>query len=106
VQVLTAKPVRLTQDPDSLAFFEGVPAGQVPRDGSWIGFKYVFHPNAGANHRDLGDAAGEPIAFYLLRPAPPDLTAADLDPFRQARGPWDFNGWPPSPRNRRNAPGP
>jgi len=80
VQVLTSKPVRLTQDADSLTFFQGVPVGQAPRDGSWIGFKYVFHPNAVVTSHELDGPAGEPIAFYLLRPAPPDLTEADLEP--------------------------
>ena len=75
VPPLTGKPVRLTDEKENRAFFLGVPEEGIPRDGSWIGFKYVFYPDAcGLPER----AGGTPIAFFLVQPAPAHLTEADL----------------------------
>jgi hypothetical protein len=79
---LTSRPVRLTEEQESLDFFRGVPeppAG-VPRDGSMIGFKYLFYPNAVVDSAQLPGGGGEPLAFFLVKPVPEDLTEADVAP--------------------------
>jgi len=79
---LTPRPVRLTGDDAGRAFFRGVPEapGFAPRDGSWIGYKYVFYPTALVEGASLPGAAGEPLAFFLVQPAPAHLAQADLAP--------------------------
>ena len=80
VQPLTECPVRLDTGGASRAFFRGVPdpPGGVPWDGSWIGYKYVFFPNSVVDATRVVGGVGEPIPFYLVRPAPEDLAEADL----------------------------
>ena len=82
VTALTQKPVRLTTDAESLRFFQGVPeqADDIPRDGSMIGFKYAFYPNSVVHSNDRQERGKEPIVFFMLRKATPDLTEADLEP--------------------------
>lgn len=79
---LTSRPVRLGGDELSRAYFRGVPETPafVPRDGSWIGFKYVFYPTAVVNPSRLPGPASEPLTFFLVKPAPEHVSEADLAP--------------------------
>jgi hypothetical protein len=81
VPALTPKPVRLTEEQESLDYFRGVPEGPagVARDGSMMGFKYVFYPNAIVDSAEVEGGGGEPLAFFLVKAIPEALAEGEAE---------------------------
>jgi TPR repeat protein len=71
---LTEKPVKLTQDNSS--FFDNRDL-ESKRDGSWMGFKYVFVPFSLFSSKEVTDP-GNPLFFYLIKKIPNDFNANEL----------------------------
>ena len=74
VQAITNKPILIKEG--TQAFFDGI-STEVPFNGTYIGYKYLFHPRAlfGSDGPRAGE---EPIPFFLFKSAPSPLVIADL----------------------------